>query len=321
MSDQGTVSTKETPRDDEPMNVVTEEKLEGQPSPQADAAPPKDGAPDPGKSATPDPKDQSNDGDQPPKKKRGRGDRRIARLQRELREERAKGAQRDQENQRLSQEVESLKQAQASPPLEKPKLQDFKDAEEFGKAWAKWEAQQKQPDAAPPPPATPPPAATPPATPQVDPEVAAFEEKGVELYGEDFAETLHDPSLPLSPNMADYLFDSDKGTELLLFLDENREDAKDLFHLRPRALAKKFAEIEAELESPPPPADNPPPDSERPRDDKGRYISRSPEPPPPPPGAPERGAASDTSGEIKEGLSMDEYARRRRAQMSAHRVR
>lgn len=318
MSDQGSVSTDDTPKDDAPMNVVTEEN-EGavQVPPDATRAAPPAGEPNEGKSA--DPESEKSDG-QPPKKRRQRSaERKIGRLTRELEEAKQAGAQRDAQITALQAEIAELKKGAAAPPPKKPRLQDFKNAEEFGAAWAEWERANAEPPPAEPP-AAQPPASDPNSPPQPPaeppPEVAELEEAGEKVYGEEFSEVLHDKTLPLSANMADYIFDSDKGPDIVMWLDEHREEAKELFHLRPRALAKKLDELVPTLETPEPPAPTPE------RDASGKFVAKQPpEPPPPPPGDPVRGAPSETSREIKEGLSMDDYAARRRAQEKAHRVR
>ena len=312
MSDQGHVSTDETPQDREAINVVTEEN-QAPPPPQDKTAAPPEGESNEGKSAEPTGKE--DEGKPPPKKRRRRSaERKIAALQAQLSDAEKAGQQRDAEIAELRKEISDLKAGNAAEPPKKPRLQDFKNAEEFGKAWAEYERSQEQPPADPPA-AAQPPAGQPPPPSQPNPDVEALEEKGEELYGEEFAEVLHDRTLPLSANMADYIFDSDRGPDIIMWLDENREEAKELFHMRPRALAKKLDELIPTLD------DTPPPAGEQPRGDDGKFTSKQPEPPPDPPGEPVRGEPSDTSRGVTEGLSMDEYARRRRAQQNAHRTR
>lgn len=286
-----------TPQD-QPMNVVTEEN-QAAPSPDvpnADAS-------------------ASSNADDPPKPSRRRrsAERKISALQRQLAEERSKGEATAATLLALQTEVATMK-VPAPAAVAKPKLGDFKTADEFGQAWTAWEASQKPAD--PPAPAPTPKPADPAPARQPDPEIAAFEAEAVKIYGEEFSEVFHDDTLPLSPAMGEYLLDSDKGADLVMWLDEHRDEGKDLFHLRPKKLAEALDKIVGELEPTPPPA----PVVERNAD--GRYTKREdPTPPPPPPGDPVRGVGTSVANEIREGMPMDDYAATRRRQMQANRVR
>lgn len=315
MTDKNPVSTTETPPDDEPMNVVTEENIAPPGAPQSDQAAPSKDEPNAGKSA--EPKDPPEGGDPPPKRTRKRSsERKIAALQRRVTEVEETGQAKDQEITRLNAE---LAKAQSGPPpakLTKPKLQDFKTAEEFGDAHAAWLDQEKAPGDKPP-------VADPPA-PKADattgtptPEVEEFADKGEAIYGEEFEEVLFDKTLPLSENMFDFVSESDQGPALLMWIDEHREEAREMFHMRPRKLARALEEVVSKFSPDDPPPD-PAPDPNRGSD--GKFQAKGD--PKAPPGEPVRGGGpSSDSGEIKEGLSMDDYARRRRAQQNAHRVR
>lgn len=314
MSDQGNVSTEETPKR-EPMNVVTSEnESASQVDPQPDPAAPPKGASNEGDSA--DPTDPPKD---PPKSRRSRrAERRIAALQKQVDEAKSEGEAAKAEVAELRKEIDQLKAGPPAEPLKKPKLGDFKTAEEFGAAWAKWEAQEAAAAEPPPPKKEDPPkkAEAPPAA-EPPPEAEVLAEKGAKLYGDEFEEVLFSDDLILSENMADYAFESEKGPELIMWLDEHPEDAKELFRMRPTKLRKELDEIVAELQTPEAPAGDKTPARDP---DTGKFVSKQD---PPPPIDPIRGNPDSTinSGEIKEGLDMDTYAERRRAQMKAHRVR
>jgi len=314
MPNESTVSTAETPRPRETINVVTEENQAEPALLTPDAAPPTHGAP---KTEAPAPS-TSETPPAAPRTRRRSSERKIAALQRQLGEAQAAGEARDTEVAHLRAQVEAMQKGSA-PQAKKPRLQDFMNAEEYADAHSDWKAA-----AAPKPPAPPPAAPASQAPPQQSappprpPEVQDLTARGVEIYGDDFTEVLDDKTLPLSAAMADHIFDSDRGPDLVMWLDENREDATELFHLRPKRLAERLAEIEKTLDPPPTPAA-----PAKARAPDGKFESRQPAAHVPPPGDPVGSSpgADGVSGGVREGLSMDDYAERRRAQMARNRTR
>lgn len=307
MADESTVSTTETPQDRNAISVVTEENQAQAPQPPAEPPP---GAPNAEKPAT----SESDTPPAKPKTRRRSSERKIAALQRQLAEAETAGTARDKEVAELRAQVDQLTTS-AAPAAKKPRLQDFKTAEEYADAHADWKTGQEPPAPAPAP------AATPAAAPQTSaptptPEVTELYSQGEKIYGDDFKEVLDDKTLPLSASMADHIFDSDRGPDLVMWLDENREDAQELFHMRPKKLAERLTEIEKTLDTPPAPT----PPADPPRGDNGKFVARQPAPPPPP-GEPVGGNVQPGAGEIREGLPMDDYADRRRAQMAKNRTR
>ncbi len=315
MSDESTVSTEETPQDRNAISVVTEEN---QAVPEASTPPP---AAPPPKGEEDDEKSATSDESKPKRKTRRRSaERKIAALQRQLADAESAGAARDVEVAQLREQVAALTTAQEAPPAKKPRLQDFKTAEEYAEAHAAWKEGQAKPPAPPPPPAQPPAQPQTSTPPEPAPEVQELVAKGAEQF-EDFEEVLSDNTLPISPAMADHIFDSEHGPELVMWIDENREEAQELFRMRPKKLAEALAEVEKGFDAPPPPAAQDEPKTPA-RGSDGKFASRQQPPePPPPPGEPVGGNVNPGAGELREGLSMDDYAERRRRQMAANRTR
>jgi len=65
-------------------------------------------------------------------------------------------------------------------------------------------------------------------------EHSAFIDKGVKLYGEEFADLVGDKSLPIStPDFAEYLIRSENGPEILAYLSENEREFQRIDGLNP----------------------------------------------------------------------------------------
>ena len=149
MQNEGTVSTDDTPQDRGAISVVTEEN---QPpittvGSQAEQAVPPQGAPNTDTPAESTQDEKKADGT-PPKRRRRSAERKIAALTSKLEAAENAGAARDRKITQLEQQIQAGKSE--APPAPKPKLQDFKNAEEFGKAWSIWEASAVAPAPAPP---------------------------------------------------------------------------------------------------------------------------------------------------------------------------
>ena len=79
----------------------------------------------------------------------------------------------------------------------------------------------------------------------------------------DYDALVGDPSLPVTPLMADVIRDSDKGPEVAYYLGTNRSEAARIANLPPHLQAAAMGRIEASLSTPaqttPQPKRNPPP--------------------------------------------------------------
>lgn len=311
MTDQGSVSTAETPQTRDEITVVTEEKLKPQ-----DAVPaPLSDEPKPDASATPEndkPKSDDGSGDQPRKRNRS-AERKIRSLTRKLSEAESRGTASDEKVAALEAELETLKATPPAPRKPKPKLADFKTSEEYAEAHVAWKTESEAPAPKPPAPKKPDPTSTG-AT--GNPDFDELAEEGEKRLGSEFKEALYDQTLPLSKNMSEFIFDSDVGPELVMWLDDHREEAREMFDMRRSKVEAALEEVETGL-SGTPAKETPKADTSK-RDSGGRFRGKAS----PPPGDPIGGGVGGTStNEIQEGLSMDEFAKRRRAYNQANRVR
>jgi hypothetical protein len=308
------VSEKDTPRDPPKINVVTEESPETLGPDHRPAEPLVDDEPKQDASAAPKDDDSQGSDDKSKSRKRSRNrpaERRVKALTRKLEAATASADASVAQIDALTREVEQLK-THAPPTVPKPKMKDFQSAELFGEAWAEWKKSQEAPAALP---------KQPDAAPSAHPkqvEIDDLTDAGVDQFGEEFTEVFKDDTLPLSATMAEYAFESDRGAEVIMWIDDNRRAARKIFRMdaedTEEALDKILKDLpkhESRAAADPDPDDDPDPD---PTDRRVTKAST-------PPGAPVAGTDAGDTGEIKEGLSMDDYAKRRRAQMLRDRVR
>lgn len=81
----------------------------------------------------------------------------------------------------------------------------------------------------------------------------ATQGKGIEDFDE-VMDAIKDPSLPVSPAMAEYMVDDSDNTALLAkWLTENPDEAERISRLRPTAAVKELAKVDSQLGSKPAP--------------------------------------------------------------------
>lgn len=71
----------------------------------------------------------------------------------------------------------------------------------------------------------------------------------VERYPDIEAKVFQDASLPISPEMATVLMDTDRGPEVAYYLATHREEARRIVEMQPLAAARELGRIEAKLDA------------------------------------------------------------------------
>ncbi len=313
------VSTRETPKEP-PPKVVTDES-ENAPGAVQDATAAQSAdqtSETTDASATPESKPK------PPRDRRT--ERKMRRLHKQLAAEKRRNEVNDERIARLERNIALLERNQANSgnprPAAKPQLADFDSAEDFARAFSKWESNQ----------ATAPgtqPAATstqqqpsqPAPTPEQD-EYADFRALGEERIGADFVEASETTDWPVSPLMADYLVDSDLGPEIYTHLFNNQSVAKKVSRLKTEekvaehldAIAKQITDAGTwDFDAEPGPTTT----------ETGQQQASQPSTPaarasnaPPPPSPPDRGT-TQAKPNVDE-MSMDDYAAHRRAEIKKY---
>lgn len=115
---------------------------------------------------------------------------------------------------------------------------------------------------------------------------------------QDYADTVYDPTLPITAAMAEVIQESDVGPQLAYHLAKNRDIAATLAKLPERAMARELGRLEAQLSKPvaaPPP---PPP------------VSKAPPPPP------KIEAVEPQVNKDPEQMDVDEWVKWRTKQLS-----
>ncbi len=82
----------------------------------------------------------------------------------------------------------------------------------------------------------------------------AFHEKAEAIADQypDFESVVHNPNLPITPSMAEYLTDSEKGPELAYYLGKNPLKAAEIARLSPIRAARELMKLETDLAKPKP---------------------------------------------------------------------
>lgn len=242
---------------DQKENVITQEVVK--PSDQdvvvsdapAEAPEPRESATErkPSAAASPDDKGKSpNDqesatGDDKQTQNRQKGvEKRIKRLTRKLAESEEARQATESQLEAMRQELDELKAQRKKP--EKPKLEDFKDPEEYAEAYQAWKAETKESKSERKPPAKPQKQPTPAELP---PEIKAFHEKGFEKFGDDFKEALEE-RFPVNQLMGEYMIDHELGTDLFLYLANNPEEAFKINDSSPYRATKLLNDLAAKAE-------------------------------------------------------------------------
>ena len=229
------VSTQETPRPTD-NSVVTSEIESGATDESNSAAEPEEGA------QTPDASAPSESDNQDPKKRRDRkSERRIKQLTKKLAAaESATNAERV-EREKLEEELEGLRARVPKP--EKPKLADFEDEDKFAEAYTSWkEASKPKPKAK-----TRPPKPSNEGSIATAEEIEAFRLRGVEAVGDAFSKAHANVDLPVNKVMGEYILESDLGPQMLVYLSNNPDEAKEIHDESTVEIVLRMRSIEAEL--------------------------------------------------------------------------
>lgn len=272
---------------------------------QSEAEVPQDGAVQPGEgvegeaeqpetaTAAEDGEDGEHEGDedegQPKRRRPGKYQRTVQRLEAELREMRMALMQRG------TGPAEPAQQPAVPAAEAPPKVEDFPDYEAYLLARAKYEVRQdfqkearaaqerrirEQQQA---------------RQAEVTQGFAARVEAARDKY-EDFDEVAFSPAVPVTPAMAEVIAESDMGPDVAYWLGKHPQEARRIAGLSPIAAAREIGKIEAKLSAPPPP----------------KKTTAAPPPP-----TTVRGAAAPVVDPEK--MSMDEWVKWRSQQLSASR--
>lgn len=305
-----TVSTADTP--ERPQNVFTEEPAVAAAQEASTAAP----GEKPGQT--------SDDSATPPNKSKRKphrdrpAERRISKLTRQLDASEATNAE-------LLGRIEKLEAGQAAkPPAPEPQLKDFKTPKEYAHALNAWEAEQK--------PAAKPKSTDKPAKPKPSANTAhaedlkTFANEGKERIGEKFQAAFTDNDLAINQVMGEFLLDSDVGPEVMVYLHEHQDEARQIWFDKPEEANKRLEAIESKLDGNEPPPGDTNDDGKPARNPDGTFATKAPDPEPkrkattkssapPAPSDSERGETiPDTN---LEKAPMDDYAAQRRKQIRA----
>ena len=299
--------TEEGADNQETPSAPDAEKGQGQKTEDSDASDPKSG-----KSSV-----------SPASRKIRRLDRQLKKKDEALRETQAQLAATNERIADLEGRLAKTAEGAAKP---KPQLSDFASEEEFGKAYAAWQAEQeKSRDKAKETPA----AKAPSMTETEERDRDEFRARGVEALGDDFLAASTNKTLAVSRNMAEYLFSSDQGPEILCWLNANPDKAESIARQgeQSRAASDRLLErieekiakaedwnIDIDLS---PPAKKAKPDAKA----EGETKDDPPTKPrrdgqtsaaPAPAGKPDRGTTQ--VDQDLEDMAMDDYAAKRREQ-------
>jgi hypothetical protein len=241
-SDAGKVETKETLRPPD-KSVVTSDLPEVEAQPEGD---------DKAKSDTPaaagdDDKSKSGSNDQESatgddkdsdasKKRISRGNRANRRLRKQMAEQKK----------RIDDLEAQLRKGGDKPPAEtpEPKPEDFSSTKDYAKAYAKWEREQSDDKGQP--------AKKPdddtqqPGKPTEDElkEITDFYDAGVKKYGDEYAEAVQEPDLRIDKSMAEFMFDSDHGHEIMMHLANNPDESQAIFGKSERRVLRSMTALE-----------------------------------------------------------------------------
>lgn len=258
-------------------------------SPQpADAAPPADtGVPatPPAADASAEPTiDDSGEGEQPKPKHRGGFQKRIKELTDKVRER----------DQRIA-ELSAARQDSDANAGAAPKREDFASYEEFVEARAEWKAEQtverKERERA------------------EQASVQAKEEHAATFRDEMENDAAEDPAFakawatvtadgfPISPEIRDFVAESDDPHSLIEWLANNRAEAAKLYRAEPAQVSRALARVEAGIASKPP--------------------ARTPQAPPPPPTVNGRSTPRIDMVKLAGNKDAESYIEKRRAELAA----
>ncbi len=298
------VSTADTP--ERPQNVFTEEPVIAA-AKKADSAAPGD-----------DPGQNSDDSATPPDKAKRKphrdrpAERRISKLTKQLDVS-------NSENAELKTRIEALENAAPAPKTKpEPQLRDFKTPREYADAVAAWVAESK-----------PAPKPKKPAKPTANTahaeELKRFAKDGTKRLGDKFQAAFQTKELAINQVMGEFLLDSDLGPELMVYLHEHQDEARQIWFDDAEAANERLEAIELKLDSPTATTDDAN-DNKPARDKDGKFVKAEPDPEPKPttgtkssaPPAPSDSEKGDNIPDTNlEKAGMDDYAATRRKQIRA----
>lgn len=299
----------------------------------ADTAPPKKDQPAPAADSKP---ADSNDQNPAPdtqqtqtsaKPRNRRVERTIRRLNRKLSDAERRDAEKDERIARLEQTVAGL--TNQSEPAPEPKFEDFASPKEYAKAYTQWEKSSAESES-PPAPDKQPPARSPQRDPEpashpvVDSEIQAFQQRGIQKFGDEFKDALVDNDVATNQQMAEFMMDSDHGPDIYLHLANNPEESVKIFDSGPARAQRALDALQAKAEkgeldiaddyapADPPPAQDkgqvtPPRQQQQQQRQSTQRVTKAPQPP-----SETRDGGNVDLGIDPERESMDDYAARRR---------
>jgi hypothetical protein len=298
------VSTADTP--ERPQNVFTEEPAVAA-AKKADQAVPGE---KPGQTSA----DSAPTPDKPKRKPKGnrRAERKFAKLRRELEVATS-------ENTELKGRLEALENAGPAPtPKPEPQLREFKTPREYADAVAAWVKESKPAPKPTPKPEKPKPSAN---TAHAE-DLKTFAADGNKRLGDKFTAAFTNKDLAINQVMGEFMLDSDLGPELMVYLHEHEDEAKQIWLDKPEAATERLEAIEAALDEDEPTTQVTDHDGKPERDAQGKFVKKpDPEPKPtigtksnapPAPGDSERGEVVPATD--LEKAEMDDYSKTRRKQ-------
>ena len=297
------VSTADTP--ERPQNVFTEEPGIAEAREASQAAP----GDKPGQT--------SDDSAKPPDKSKRKphrdrpAERRISKLTRQLDAS-------NSENADLKGRIEALEANQDKPAAKpEPQLRDFKTPREYADAVAAWVTDSKP--APKPKPKTP---AKPTANTRHAEDLKKFAAEGKERIGDKFQAAFTDNDLGINQVMGEFMLDSDVGPEVMVYLHEHQDEARQIWFDKADAANERLEAIEAKVSGEPATTTDDVPGDDKPaRNPDGTFAKAEPDPEPKPttgtkssaPPAPSDSEKGVTIPDTNlEQAPMDDYANSRR---------
>ncbi len=298
------VSTADTP--ERPQNVFTEEPAiaEARASEAASGNQPGQNSDD--SASSPDKSKRKPHRDRP-------AERRISKLTKKLDISQATNAE-------LLERIEALEtNAPAPKKAPEPQFRDFKTPQEYAHALTAWEKESKPAPKQTPKPGTP---AKPTASTAQAEALKQFAKDGNKRLGDTFKVAFKDNDLAINKVMGEFLLDSDLGPEVMVYLHEHPDEARQIWFDDLDAANERLDAIEAELDEPTTATDDA--GGNKPtRGKDGKFVKAEPDPEPktrttkssapPAPGDSERGEIVPDTNLEKAG--MEDYAATRRKQL------
>lgn len=324
-SDAGKVETEETLRPPDESVVtsdlpteVDDDKQEKKAKPESQA---EAGDDDKSKPGTKDQESAPGDDKSPDasKRRRSRGNRANRRLRKQLSDQQKRIDE-------LEARIESGGDKPASDTQKpEPKLEDFNTPAEYAKAYNAWEAEQSE--SAPKKSGA---DTTQPGQPTEDQlkEINDFYQAGVKKYGDEYAEAVTEPDLRIDKAMAEFMFDTEYGHDIMMHLANNPDESQEIYGKSERRMLRAMVALEEKAKAGKLDIGIDRIDIENDKGGKGDDKDKDGEDKSKPTGSERFTPPTDTkdagSGGNETSLEdagMDDYAERRRAQMKKQGIR